>query len=74
MTTQRRAITIQFDAQRSAANPDMCTMNDSPPPTKPVARRWLVQAVALLLCLLVFALYTMPEFMLLLAGQVWACF
>ncbi|ABM57418.1 hypothetical protein Veis_1662 [Verminephrobacter eiseniae EF01-2] len=52
----------------------MCTMNDSPPPTKPVARRWLAQAVALLLCLLVFALYTMPEFMLLLAGQVWACF
>jgi len=36
--------------------------------------RWLGLAVAALLCLAVFGLYTAPDFMVRLADQVWACF
>ena len=47
----------------------------SPPPTpRSRALRWLGGAVAVLLCLLVFGLYTVPEFMVMLADQMWACF
>lgn len=51
-------------------------MSDTPPPRKPSPRalRWLGGAVAVLLCLVVFGLYTVPEFMVLLADQMWACF
>jgi hypothetical protein len=46
-----------------------------PPPTaRPRALRWLGGAVAVLLCLLVFGMYTVPEFMVMLADQMWACF
>lgn len=47
----------------------------SPPPTpRSRALRWLGGAVAVLLCLAVFGMYTMPEFMVMLADQMWACF
>jgi len=51
-------------------------MHPSPPPAKPWPRalRWLGGAAAVLLCLVVFGLYTMPEFMVMLADQMWACF
>lgn len=45
------------------------------PPGPPKALlRWLARGLALLLCLAVFGLYLRPDFMLLLAGQVWTCF
>ncbi len=51
-------------------------MHTPPPPPKPRPRalRWLGTAVAVLLCLAVFGLYTAPEFMVMLADQMWACF
>ncbi len=51
-------------------------MRKPPPPQthKPRALRWLGRALALLLCLAVFSLYTVPEFMVMLADQMWACF
>lgn len=51
-------------------------MQQDPPPTphRPRALRWLGGAVAVLLCLAVFGLYTVPEFMVMLADQMWACF
>lgn len=51
-------------------------MHTPPPPPKPRLRalRWLGVAVAVLLCLAVFGLYTAPEFMVMLADQMWACF
>lgn len=36
--------------------------------------RWGAGALAVLACLLVFGLYTVPDFMVMLADQVWACF
>ena len=45
-----------------------------PPPQQPPWRRWLATALALLALLAVFLLYSQPEFMLMLADQVWACF
>lgn len=38
------------------------------------ALRWAVGAGAVLACLLVFGLYTAPDFMVMLADQMWACF
>ncbi|MBL7089055.1 hypothetical protein [Acidovorax sp.] len=51
-------------------------MSHTTPPRKPAPRalRWLGGAVAVLLCLVVFGLYTVPEFMVMLADQMWACF
>ncbi|WP_422849155.1 hypothetical protein ACOYR4_07840 [Acidovorax sp. M14] len=51
-------------------------MSHPTPPRKPTPRalRWLGGAVAVLLCLVVFGLYTVPEFMVMLADQMWACF
>ena len=51
-------------------------MSHTTPPRKPTPRalRWLGGAVAVLLCLVVFGLYTVPEFMVMLADQMWACF
>ena len=37
-------------------------------------RRWAVRALVLAALLLVFALYSNPDFMVLLADQMWACF
>ncbi len=37
-------------------------------------RRWAAAALALLVLLLVFALYGNPDFMVMLADQMWACF
>ncbi len=51
-------------------------MSDTTPPLKPAPRalRWLGSVVAVLLCLVVFGFYTVPEFMVMLADQMWACF
>jgi hypothetical protein len=51
-------------------------MHTPPLPPKPRLRalRWLGAAAAVLLCLAVFGLYTAPEFMVMLADQMWACF
>ncbi|KQO14250.1 hypothetical protein [Acidovorax sp. Leaf78] len=44
-------------------------------PAKPArALRWLAGVVAVLACLAVFGLYTAPDFMVMLADQMWACF
>ncbi|KRC23874.1 hypothetical protein ASE31_04645 [Acidovorax sp. Root217] len=43
-------------------------------PALPLAWRVLAWAVAILACLAVFAMYTVPEFMVMLADQVWNCF
>ena len=48
------------------------------PPTQPASvprgLRWLAWVVAVLLCLAVFGLYTVPDFMVMVADQVWSCF
>ncbi|MDD2609075.1 MAG: hypothetical protein PHX60_05175 [Giesbergeria sp.] len=36
--------------------------------------RWLAWPAILLILLAVFALYTQPDFMVMVADQVWACF
>ena len=38
------------------------------------ALRWLAWAVAVLVCLAVFGMYTVPDFMVMVADQVWSCF
>ena len=38
------------------------------------AKKAACYAVAVAACLSVFALYVQPEFMVALAGQIWACF
>jgi len=43
------------------------------PPRRPW-RRWAAGALALVVLLAVFLLYSQPGFMLMLADQVWACF
>ncbi len=43
-------------------------------PRAPRAVRWAAGAAAVLACLLVFGLYTAPDFMVQLADQMWACF
>ncbi len=43
-------------------------------PALPLAWRVLAWVVAILACLAVFAMYTAPEFMVMLADQVWNCF
>ena len=40
----------------------------------PAWRRWAGAALALVVLLLVFALYGNPDFMVMLADQMWACF
>ncbi|MFY3384254.1 hypothetical protein [Paracidovorax sp. MALMAid1276] len=37
-------------------------------------KAWAWGTLAALACLLVFGLYTAPDFMVMLADQVWACF
>ena len=51
-------------------------MSHTTPPRKPTPRalRWLGGAGAVLLCLVVVGFYTVPEFMVMLADQMWACF
>ena len=47
-------------------------------PFAPLVQRrmlaWAARAVAVLATLAVFALYTRPEFMVMLADQLWSCF
>ena len=53
------------------------TSATSPPePTQrpPAWRRWAGAALALLVLLLVFALYGNPDFMVMVADQMWSCF
>ena len=45
-----------------------------PPKPRLRALRWLGAAAAVLLRLAVFALYTAPAFMVMLADEMWACF
>ena len=52
-------------------------MNTPSAPTAPSispAPRWLAWAAAVLACLAVFGMYTVPDFMVMLADQVWSCF
>ena len=37
-------------------------------------KKWLAAAAAVLVLLAVFMLYSQPDFILMLADQVWACF
>ncbi|MFN4118371.1 hypothetical protein [Acidovorax sp.] len=37
-------------------------------------KAWVWGSLAVIACLLVFGLYTAPDFMVMLADQVWACF
>ncbi len=53
--------------------PDNSTAT-SPPQRPPAWRRWATGALALVVLLLVFALYGNPDFMVMLANQMWACF
>ena len=46
----------------------------SPPQRPPAWRRWATGALALVVLLLVFALYGKPDFLVMLADQMWACF
>ncbi len=46
----------------------------SPPQRPPAWWRWAATALALVVLLLVFALYGNPDFMVMLANQMWACF
>ena len=46
----------------------------SAPERAPIWRRWAAAALALVVLLLVFALYGNPDFMVMLADQMWACF
>jgi hypothetical protein len=50
------------------------TPTDHPPSQASAAVRWLAGALAVLVCLGVFGMYTVPDFMVMLADQVWACF
>ncbi|MDP4077228.1 hypothetical protein [Acidovorax sp. A1169] len=43
-------------------------------PALPLVWRVLAWVVAIGACLAVFAMYTAPEFMVMLADQVWSCF
>jgi hypothetical protein len=52
---------------------------NAPPTQQPAtsvspALRWLAWAVAVLVCLAVFGMYTVPDFMVMVADQVWSCF
>ncbi|MFN7152368.1 MAG: hypothetical protein ACK4OE_01655 [Acidovorax sp.] len=52
---------------------------NTPPTQQPAtsvspALRWLAWAVAVLVCLAVFGMYTVPDFMVMVADQVWSCF
>ena len=53
-------------------------MRSNAPPRSPAslspALRWLGWALAVVVCLGVFGMYTAPDFMVMLADQVWACF
>ncbi|MBP6305280.1 MAG: hypothetical protein KAY73_03395 [Giesbergeria sp.] len=53
--------------------PDNSTAT-SPPQRPPAWWRWAATALALVVLLLVFALYGNPDFMVMLANQMWACF
>lgn len=46
----------------------------TPSPTAPAWRLWAVGALVLLALLLVFALYSNPHFMVMMADQAWSCF
>ncbi len=45
-----------------------------PAPSVRPALRWLAWTGAVLACLAVFGLYTVPDFMVMVADQVWSCF
>ena len=50
---------------------------DSHPPTTPPRRLWLRGLgwfAAIVACLAVFAMYTVPDFMVMVADKVWSCF
>jgi hypothetical protein len=45
-----------------------------PAPSVRPALRWLAWTGAVLACLAVFGMYTVPDFMVMVADQVWSCF
>jgi hypothetical protein len=59
----------------SAPLPGLAKQCHNRPEMNPHRRRRLIAySAAVLACLAVFALYTRPEFLVTLAGQIWACF
>jgi hypothetical protein len=54
----------------STAHPPPATSTDHPPRIL----RALGWAVAVLACLAVFGMYTVPDFIVMLADQMWSCF
>lgn len=57
----------------------MSTAHPHPPPATSAGRpprilRALGWTVAVLACLAVFGMYTVPDFMVMLADQMWSCF
>ena len=56
------------------ASPSSAPAATAASPRTARAVRWLAGGAAVLACLAVFGLYTAPDFMVLLADQLWACF
>ncbi|WP_440108165.1 hypothetical protein [Acidovorax sp. BL-A-41-H1] len=53
---------------------DPAATSTAPAAPVPRALRWAAWVLATLVCLLVFGMYTAPDFMVMLADQMWACF
>jgi hypothetical protein len=54
--------------------PTVSASTTSPGRSVPQVWRWLGWITAVVLCLAVFGMYTVPDFMVMLADQMWACF
>jgi hypothetical protein len=52
----------------------MPASHKTPPPRPRRWLAWLGWAAAVLVCLAVFGMYTVPDFMVMLADQMWSCF
>lgn len=54
--------------------PTVSASTTPPGRSVPWVWRWLGWIAAVVLCLAVFGMYTVPDFMVMLADQMWACF
>ncbi len=55
-------------------SPSMPASHKTQPPRPRPWLAWLGWAAAVLVCLAVFGMYTVPDFMVMLADQMWSCF